>query len=105
MKLSNYNILSENKSGKYVYNTFSGCLIQLEDNYYNILRDKTLESLSEQELDILFQNGVVVNDVSDELATLTHLFRKTRYGSGQLSLTIVPALGCNFACPYCYEKI
>jgi len=104
MKLSKYNIISSNRGGHFVYNTFSGGLIQLDEEHACFLSHNKLEYLSVEEMDLLQANGIVVPDDCDEYAMITHMFRSSRYNHNDLAITIVPTYECNFACPYCYER-
>jgi len=45
----------------------------------------------------------LIKDDFDEYNYLLNLHRKLIYKNDLLALTIVPTMGCNCRCPYCYE--
>lgn len=47
---------------------------------------------------------MLVKDDRDEYAEMLIASRMARFSTDSMSLTIAPTLGCNFCCPYCYEK-
>ena len=52
----------------------------------------------------LIDNHILVPDDLDELASYEDAYLKTNSHSDVLSLTIMPTLSCNCACPYCFER-
>lgn len=107
-KLSNYNIILTryNSEEKIIYNTFTGA--------YGTISNKELKQITEalenntileqDFLDILIENGFLIDKTFDELDLLRYQVNETRYNSKKLSITIAPFSGCNFRCAYCFEK-
>lgn len=64
------------------------------------------EILGKEKLEYVIKNKILVNDYDDEeyINTLKYKKRLESFSTKVLSLVIAPTLGCNFACPYCYEK-
>lgn len=52
----------------------------------------------------LKQGEMLVDDDRDEYKEMLLLSRMARFSTSTMGLTIAPTLGCNFCCPYCYEK-
>lgn len=104
MKMSQYNIFTSTNNGKYVYNSFSGSVIELDSNHISILESGEIAKLTAEEICLLTKQGIIISDECDEKKLIKYFFNKSRYGNNTLSITIVPTLECNFSCPYCYEK-
>lgn len=104
MKMSKFNNFIETLKSFYVFNSFSGSLIELDKKYFEFLQSGNILKLSESEINILKNQGIVVTDKCNEKSLIRYFFYKARYGNQILSMTIVPTLECNFSCPYCYEK-
>lgn len=67
----------------------------------NNLKDKNMK----KNLNIMSNNGFIVEEDLDEFKKLMLEYKLYRYDrSGGLFLTIAPTMNCNMACPYCYEK-
>lgn len=107
MKLSMYNILTENEDGTSILcNTHTSAVVALDQEHTKAY--KLLESgkeISDQEmLTQMFQAGLLINDDMNEKEALLAMNKVCRFSDSSLSLTIAPTLACNFKCPYCYEK-
>ena len=102
MKPSRFNFVFPHEGQYVVYNTFSKAIALLDDGELAALRagGEGEGALAEQFRD----QGFWVEDSFDELAFLKYYHYKAKFSAEQLSLTIAPTLGCNFACPYCYEN-
>ena len=102
MKPSRFNFVFPHEGQHVVYNTFSKAIALLDDGELAALRagGEGEGALAEQFRD----QGFWVEDSFDELAFLKYYHYKAKFSAEQLSLTIAPTLGCNFACPYCYEN-
>ena len=61
-------------------------------------------SLEEREaLDALSTNGFVVQDRDTEQRALADYFTRVKSDAGELNVTILTTLQCNFACDYCFQ--
>jgi conserved domain protein (fragment) len=86
-------------------------LINLDRESYNALLaceknpDKAKELVDTETFEYLIRNKILVDDFEDtsyiNKLSFTKRFACTERGS--LSIVLCPTLGCNFACPYCYE--
>ena len=119
MKYSIYNVVVEiRKYNQFLlYNTFSGSLVEAETDVGILLRsyaqEKTiptveLEKIGSERVQMLIDNGFLVDDMTDEVAKVKELdsnrFSKLRKTyQRQLSLTLLPSIRCNFDCFYCFE--
>lgn len=88
-----------------VFNTFSKCCVRLDDEFFSrILNPIEYEPGEDRNIDYLVQNGILVREDFDEKEYLKYFYNKTCFNPEYLVLTIAPTLGCNFDCPYCFEK-
>ncbi len=102
MKSSRYNIVIREDKGVVVFNTLSGSMAQFaEEEYENISNP---DAATTDLLEMLSDNGFIVDDCINERAYLEYQFKKTQFSSSSLSVTIAPTLSCNYKCPYCYES-
>lgn len=107
-KASKYNIIFENENRHYIYNTFRDSLLEVDQETIAFVHDCSKDwcrnsECSEAVIDVLFQNGIIVDESKDELAELKVRNRLGRFYVNSLSLTIAPTLMCNFNCDYCFE--
>ncbi len=106
MRESSYNIWVEHRSRKYVYNGLSGSLLMLSAKDYKALQDylhRDGSTCSPKLLEQLVHGRMVIADDVDELELLRRRYSATQSDAKTLGLTLVPSLGCNFDCPYCFE--
>ena len=111
MKESRYNIWLSKYNRWYVYNGLSGALVELSDSEYsnlmNLLGGETPLTVTDYGLTGLLPDlqraKVVLDDECDELEILTARYSGAASDNSSLGLTLVPNLGCNFDCPYCFE--
>lgn len=107
MKSSKFNVLHKEKSNLIIYNTLSGGILRLDDDYAQSFLD-FLDTQNELNLktgltDTLKKGLMVVDDDIDEIECLKVMNNLARYSGVSLGLTIAPTTKCNFACNYCYE--
>ena len=105
MKLSLYSYLFERDNLCYLYNSQTGLLTTISQPVYEKLYNNDFDSLSEEILKILHEKKVIVADdkVYDYYYSCRNIFLSSIGNRENLSLTIAPTKGCNFACPYCFE--
>ena len=105
-KLSRYNNIFKRKNGFYLWNTFSGALLKLDDMAIKYISEfNGIESDSSYFL-TLKENGCIIEKNIDELGRVL-LDEKTmtlENTPSTLYLTIAPGLGCNYKCEYCFEN-
>ena len=96
MKQSIYNVFFEDNGKKYVFNTHSLSIVELDD-------EKSLDILeNNKEQEVLYENGIIVPDIDEELM-LKNEYWETVCDNKVLYLSIMPTLNCNLRCPYCFE--
>ena len=113
IKFSQYNVVFENENNLYIYNSFTGGLLEVEETlerYFKIEKGfeqipTLLNSLSDETLEDLISGGILVDSSVDEAKALHCSSQIARYTTDNLTLTIAPTTHCNFRCPYCYENI
>lgn len=108
MRASRYNTWVRADGRHFVHNGVSGALVGLTDDERAVVD----RFLSDPEYDVsgyvplleaLVRARILVADAIDELAVLQQRYHRSRHATNSLRLTIVTSLGCNFACPYCFE--
>lgn len=109
MKVSKYNFFYKGDSDSewVLFNSRTGALSQIEQEYYDALQNlekKGIPIQDEEQCKQLKVNGYILDDDVDELALVRYAFNKDKYDSTSLSLTIAPTMQCNFGCVYCFEK-
>lgn len=113
MKPSYYNTLvpERNGNGTVIFNARSSAIGLLDDAELALYRE--LESLPEGEtpgheaaqlLESLKANGFAMATAEVEANYMRYQFEKYRYDDAVFELYIAPTMGCNFNCPYCFEK-
>lgn len=105
---SRYNILFEREGVYLFYNSLSNAFAELpEETYCLLTRCKAGEefSVSNETLkDNLKRMKAIVNSDDEEILETKYRLMLHKFDNQLISLTINPTLGCNFACPYCFEK-
>lgn len=110
MKKSKYNILFEEDNNNFVFNSFTTALDKVNNDFLDILNSAeslTSEKYNEHKplIDNMIKSGYLVSDDYDELKALQFYHLSQKFNGERLFLTIAPTMGCNFACPYCYESV
>ena len=106
IKLSKYNIIREIGEKTIVYNTISGGILALNEEYAAALHDIIRNGYTEKK-DLckeLLKGKMILPDNANELDQLLILNNALAFDNTNITLTIAPTLACNFKCPYCYEK-
>lgn len=103
MRYSAYNYLVKIPSEEswVLYNFLSGAMIQLDKENKIIFEQILSDNTHTSEKTLLIDNGFLVD--YDELAFIRVANKRACADKKTLSLLITPTMGCNFACPYCFE--
>ncbi len=109
MKLSKFNIYLEKEDNLIIYNTYSGGVLKLDEEYKSRFEEsKEMNFLLENEncdlLEELKKGRMLVECELDETNAVKIQSSIHRFNATTLSLTIAPTMECNFHCPYCYEN-
>lgn len=113
MKWSKYSYLFFSpKYGYFIYNSVTNSFVRIQDELKQKIEnikiwDKTsFSSFSTEFQEILLNHKIIVNEEEDKEYYLKKKYAKynSAFNSTTLSLTIATTTGCNFACPYCFEK-
>lgn len=105
-KLSRYNVIFNRESGCYLWNTFSGALIKLDEGALAFIERFDGQECSSPYYINLKENGCLVEENIDELGKVL-VDEKTmtlENNPSTLYFTIAPGLGCNYNCEYCFEN-
>ncbi len=108
MKASRYNIIFEHNNKKFAFNAFSCALAEIDKDFLRILNNcKKIDSYSkDSELIKNMKEGqYIVEDDFDEIEHLKMVNFFGKFNNRRLGLVIAPTLNCNFACPYCFERL
>lgn len=104
---SRYNILFEREGIYLFYNSLSNAFAELSKETYHLLVGYKAGEIFSTEDEALISNlkkmKAVVNDDTEEILKIKYHVMTHRFDNHFVNLTINPTLGCNFACPYCFE--
>lgn len=102
---SRYNHYLKHGGSWIVYNAVSNATAILSEGDCAILRGRkeNLAGLADADVREFKRGNFIVPADLDEVEAVRLKLNQIRYSSRTLSLTIVPTMGCNFACSYCYE--
>lgn len=106
---SRYNFLFKEGDLNLLFNSYSSCLLKLDNDSYEKLLDISvnedkLNNLQDSYLSFFRQNYILVED--DIILVDKMQFKETAmlYSRDSMSLTIAPTQNCNFSCVYCFEN-
>jgi uncharacterized protein len=114
MRSSQFNVrvpLSDCSSGNDVFlmNTFTDAQLVVSRDVASLLDrldrsdTRTLTADDAQALTTLREHGFVVDSREAERERLEAFFHDVREGEGELRVTLLTTLQCNFACDYCFQ--
>lgn len=106
MFLSRYNIVEKIGNTTVLYNTLSGGILKLNEEYSNHFNNMTEKGIFEKEdlVQELIKGGMLYEDEIDEIGLIKMNNLKSRYNTMGMSYTIAPTMECNFKCDYCFEE-
>lgn len=100
MKTSRFNIFIKESQRCYVYNTFSSMIMEVDKETWELLKMKEIPVNSKE----LINAKMIIQDEYDELKEIKKTYHTQQKKGRTLIITLALTLGCNFACPYCYEN-
>lgn len=105
-KLSRYNMVFERNERHYLWNTLTNALIALDDDGLAYISGFNNGAENDNYFETLRKNGCIVDKRFDELGKVLFDEKATMLNNEPIGLhyTIAPGLGCNYNCPYCFEK-
>lgn len=101
MRESKFNYFVEDGQTVIIFNSLTGKLATLNKDTYSKLQIGNFDSVNN--LDELIRHGLIVDDEEDE-EKKAFLKYMNAVNDKTLELIILPTMGCNFRCPYCYEN-
>ena len=109
MKISRFNYIFSVKDKRFFYNSKTGALAAVEDDFMRVLDAIESGSFIENDFasDLLSDmrfSGAIIDDDVDELKEIEFTSNAQKFDSSVLYITILPTLDCNCRCSYCYEK-
>lgn len=111
METSRYNIvLSPVSEGRaLLFNTLTCVRIEVPVRGLDLLKlpPENVDTLAGDDRRIVERfrkGGFLIEPGVDEEAILKHRYYRFKYNTRVMNLTIAPTLGCNLACPYCFES-
>ncbi|MBU6996204.1 MAG: radical SAM protein [Theionarchaea archaeon] len=105
MKESVYNVylLDEVGTDCIVYNVMHRSLLRIDSDVYQLMRCGKIDCIDDEFLQVLRDQGTVVDDDLNELDMLKIRFNRIKYNAASRGFTIIPTHACNLACTYCYQ--
>ena len=109
MTPSYYNTLVETQGGgAVIFNARTGAIGELDAEELALYRElEGVDAPSEEALelrDTLEEGGFCMGSAEAEADFMRYQFEKYRYDDAVFELYVAPTMGCNFNCPYCFEK-
>lgn len=109
--LSKYNTVIEEKGLLLIYNSLSGALSVMEREEWELLNEGLQGQMDHftEEQHILWDKALINNfiipaDVK-EIEILEEKYWQRKNDGSSMTITILPTLGCNFACNYCFQGL
>lgn len=111
-KFSKYNHKINLNDDLYLFNALSGGFCKVNEASKKILGDidvlestESLKFLSKDIIDELKRGGFLIGKEINEFNYIKTIHNISRFsGENSLGLTLLPTMGCNFRCTYCFEK-
>jgi uncharacterized protein len=111
MKASKYNLILDTEDGrKIAFNSTTCALAEVDDDFLDVLDNidkinfEDTDAKRKQLIQSMIEGNYIVDDAVDELKVIKYQHLSGKFSDYSLGLTVALTLGCNFACPYCYEK-
>jgi len=107
MKFSKYNLIVPGKDEEqfFLFNTFNGSCFNIDRLTADIVRKKSIESLSEENKELFTLSNVIIQDNINEDHIFAYLQGHVRYDTKKVVSTVLLTLDCNLRCPYCFQGL
>lgn len=105
MKLSKYNLVTQDNGTFFVCNTYTGAVFKIDEATANFISNEQIEKLSSDDIQQFIKQGIVIEDDWDEFGILLYQHNLRKFHPNILSLTILLTSDCNFRCTYCFEGL
>lgn len=108
MKLSKYAYFLEFGDDVLCCNLISKVIFVIDREKYDLLmqyaeQEERLGDVKPNLHSALVKLCIIVADDADEMATIRYMYCSDVFDSKTYRLTLMPTMGCNFRCWYCYE--
>ncbi len=108
MKPSRYNTYISLEDGSYIlFNELTGALLTVDQTTKDIIDtiSEKWKEVAEGVLEVLTENGVVIEDNQDELLIIRYRYKSACYNPQKVSFVLAPTAKCNLSCCYCVQKV
>lgn len=95
MKESIFNVRREINGNEIIFNTLTRSIVKMQSN----------TELKEDDIYILYKQGIYVDDNIDEFKTFQFRYNSQIEDTNYLTITYLLTHECNFECRYCYEGV
>ena len=104
--LSQYVHLFQSDGRFYLYNSQNNFFSAISRALFSQLMDRRFDLLSQDTHDLLKEKLILINESQKDDYYLSVKFKyyAGSFSTNKLSIVLVPTTGCNFMCPYCFEK-
>lgn len=104
MKYSKFNLIVNVDSKRdIIFNTLSGETFLVSKQMSQMIENKDLASLSEEDKKMFYNKKLIIDDDVDENKIYAYYRNKAIYQKSNLSYTVLLTWTCNLRCVYCYE--
>jgi uncharacterized protein len=104
-KFSCYNLLFEYSDTKYIYNTLSTAIAEIDESTAYAINNNEITSIDGKYYKAMKSQHFIVDSRINEIEEYLYFYDRTRFGrsSKSLSINFIPSYNCNLACPYCLQ--
>lgn len=101
---SGYNLAVEDGFNSVIlFNTVSKAVVRVEREIFNLLEQNRIDELTEEDIQDLSELGFIVDTHENENKRLLEEAISKSSDSTHFDLHLLPTMGCNFRCIYCFQ--
>jgi len=86
-----------------IFNTLTRAAVRVSKPIKEKIEKGDLDSLKKETLDMLREQGIIVENKTEEIRKFKVLYESTKFTKKFLMFGIIPTYQCNMACVYCYQ--